>query len=227
LSKIAVKKAVCSRTPQTAREVSKSAPPKAVQEDCKAEVANSQQLQNCNYTLTMLLLLMTLADRVLDLLPKLYFFVPPAGRRTVHKRGRALVISDPIRAVLWLLDAMSAEHKNGEIPLGTLRKVLGRLYPKDKITKTIAALVETDCIRQGFSAGPRSHRVLRLTTFGTQVVQEIKDEHAALVRALLRDVDASERTPCLNALQELARAAWKQMQTGEPRRKRGPAYEQP
>ena len=51
---------------------------------------------------------MAFADRALDLFPKLYFFVPPAGRRTVRKQGYALVISDPIRQLIVAKASASA-----------------------------------------------------------------------------------------------------------------------
>src|SRR5438552_12967472 len=83
-------------------------------------------------------------QRVLHAFPKLYYFIPPGEVRTIRDKEATIVLSEPVRAVLWLMDTMTAE--NPVVTSEALGKIIARLYRREQFSKTISQLRRAGCI---------------------------------------------------------------------------------
>lgn len=158
-----------------------------------------------------------LAERALNVFPKIYFFVPIFRRRTLTVGSKKLVFSEPMDCILWLLDLLTKDSPDGSCLQGDLEDLVRHWYnlaTPSTFNKKLNALEDAGCIHKVTDAEDKRGNNLSLTAAGTKVLEDIRAQRLKLLAPLLdvaHDLPPSSRGKMLDTLDLFADAAWKRM----------------
>jgi DNA-binding PadR family transcriptional regulator len=158
-------------------------------------------------------------ERVLDIFPKLFYFMPTIPPQQISIQGRSVQFAEPMDCVLWLLETLAKESKNDFCLQEQLEDLVSWWYPpkptprksRYNFSKPINKLVDSGFIESSRYAADKRQNVLRLTTAGRELLQKLKQHRVQTITKFLADIPEIQLSPLVLSLEQVSKITWTRM----------------
>jgi hypothetical protein len=155
-------------------------------------------------------------EKILELFPKLYYFIPQLKWQTVRAGRKEYVLIEENRgAILWLLEKLESEARAGT-PQYELRKIVANWSPvlgeSTRFSKELKGLVEIGLISvsRDYEGDARAN-MLKLTPVGRKVLESIKKQRAQLLSFMFGELSHDTLQNLVVAFEQMAQLTWEKM----------------
>ena len=150
-------------------------------------------------------------QKILQLFPKLYYFVPSTQSLDIQTGHGKIRLTDAASAVLWLLETLTIDQEDGDCFQWKVEELICWWNPQINFSRTLRNLLEANCIIQMSYKNDRRRKLLKLTSIGKEVLAKIKFEREAVISLIFEGLKDKEQEQLIKMLEQCAQSAWTQM----------------
>ena len=118
-----------------------------------------------------------LVDKI-DLFPKLYYAIPIVRAQEYQFESKKLTVNEPMDPILWLIDAMALEGKDGYALRTLVESLVIQWYGprvKTQFQRLCKTLENEGCIQQKPYENYKVCNCVRLTSKGKKILKGVKE----------------------------------------------------